>query len=62
MTSGGLTMRQAQSLQKFTGRLTCGNTSQYDGSQPPGCMPVCEACLVKWLEVTAVKDSKGAKR
>lgn len=50
MTNGGLMMREARGLQKFTGRLRCEAAPMYDGKDPPSCLPVCETCLLKWIE------------
>jgi hypothetical protein len=60
MSSGGLSMEEARDLQTFTGRLRCDAPEAYDGKEPPTCMPLCEACLLKWLEVTKVQDESGA--
>lgn len=35
-------------------RLTCGNSAGYDGTAAPGCMPVCDACLQKWIDARPV--------
>ena len=45
-------------------RLTCGNTTEYDQALVPGCMPVCEACLQKWLDArpVAVADQEPQVR
>lgn len=49
MTDGGYTMEEARAFQGFTGRSACEEAADYDGSNPPGCHPVCEACVDKWL-------------
>jgi hypothetical protein len=57
MTSGGLTKAQAMKLQRFTGRLRCELSDDYDGRrEPPTCYPPCEACLLKWLNRKGTKS------
>lgn len=52
MTSGGYTKEEAMLLQgEFTGRLKCDDADRYDGKEAPACLPLCEACLLKWLDM-----------
>jgi len=51
MSSGDLTLEEARALQEFTGRLKCDEADQYDGKDAPTCLPLCEACMLKWLEM-----------
>lgn len=41
-------------------RLTCGNSTGYDGTMVPGCMPVCDACLQKWIDARPVAVARPA--
>ena len=41
-------------------RITCGNSGDYDPVLAPGCMPVCEACLQKWLDSRPVVAPRRA--
>jgi hypothetical protein len=51
MTDGGYTKEEAMALQgEFTGRLKCDDADRYDGKGAPTCLPLCEACMLKWLE------------
>lgn len=56
MTSGDEDMETVRTWQKFTGHLKCEGADTYDGAEPPTCLPLCEACLLKWLEKGAPHD------
>lgn len=50
MSDGGYTRHTAMRLQAFTGRIKCEAADQYGGRDAPRCLPVCECCLLKWME------------
>jgi len=52
MSSGGYTKQAAMKFQTFTGRLKREAADQYDGKTAPTCLPLCEVCLLKWLETS----------
>jgi hypothetical protein len=51
MTDGDYTKDEAMAFQTFSGRLKCEEADQYDGKEAPTCLPLCEACMLKWLEM-----------
>lgn len=60
MTSGGLTKEQAARLQRYTGRIRCDGTEIYLGRGAPACDPMCESCLLKWIENDLADDARAA--
>ena len=44
------TYEQVLARQEFSGRLRCDEADAYTGVDAPTCLPICESCLMKWME------------